>query len=28
MSEMTIGQLAREVDVNVETVRYYHRRGL
>ena len=28
MSDMTIGQLAREVDVNVETVRYYHRRGL
>ena len=28
MRDMTIGQLAREVDVNVETVRYYHRRGL
>lgn len=28
MSDMTIGQLASEVDVNVETVRYYHRRGL
>ena len=28
MSDMTIGQLAKEVEVNVETVRYYHRRGL
>lgn len=28
MQEMTIGQLAAAADVNVETVRYYHRRGL
>ena len=28
MSEMTIGQLADAAQVNVETVRYYHRRGL
>ena len=28
MQPMTIGKLAREVDVNVETVRYYERRGL
>jgi len=29
MSEsMTIGQLAREAQVNIETVRYYQRRGL
>ena len=28
MQEMTIGQLAEAADVNVETVRYYHRRGL
>lgn len=27
-SDMTIGQLAIEAEVNVETVRYYHRRGL
>ena len=27
-TEMTIGELARAADVNVETVRYYHRRGL
>jgi MerR family transcriptional regulator, mercuric resistance operon regulatory protein len=26
--EMTIGQLAEAAAVNVETVRYYHRRGL
>ena len=28
MQEMTIGQLAGAAQVNVETVRYYHRRGL
>jgi MerR family mercuric resistance operon transcriptional regulator len=28
MHEMTIGQLAQAASVNVETVRYYHRRGL
>ena len=28
MPEMTIGQLATAGGVNVETVRYYHRRGL
>jgi MerR family mercuric resistance operon transcriptional regulator len=28
MSEMTIGQLAAAAGVNVETVRYYQRRGL
>ncbi len=28
MSPMTIGQLALAGEVNVETVRYYHRRGL
>jgi MerR family mercuric resistance operon transcriptional regulator len=28
MQEMTIGQLAEAAAVNVETVRYYHRRGL
>lgn len=28
MEEMTIGQLAAAAGVNVETVRYYHRRGL
>src|SRR3954454_11002150 len=28
MQELTIGQLAEAADVNVETVRYYHRRGL
>jgi MerR family transcriptional regulator, mercuric resistance operon regulatory protein len=28
MQQMTIGQLAEAADVNVETVRYYHRRGL
>ena len=28
MPDMTIGQLAAAADVNVETVRYYHRRGL
>jgi MerR family transcriptional regulator, mercuric resistance operon regulatory protein len=28
MEQMTIGQLAREAGVNVETVRYYQRRGL
>ena len=26
--EMTIGELAKAAGVNVETVRYYHRRGL
>ncbi|MDQ2962161.1 MAG: Hg(II)-responsive transcriptional regulator [Pseudomonadota bacterium] len=26
--ELTIGRLARAADVNVETIRYYHRRGL
>src|SRR5687768_6273446 len=28
MKQLTIGQLARDADVNVETVRYYERRGL
>ena len=28
MPDMTIGQLAAAADVNVETVRYYHRRSL
>ena len=28
MSQMTIGRLAEAAGVNVETVRYYHRRGL
>ena len=28
MSRRTIGQLASQVGVNVETIRYYHRRGL
>jgi MerR family transcriptional regulator, mercuric resistance operon regulatory protein len=28
MQKMTIGQLAEAAEVNVETVRYYHRRGL
>jgi len=28
MQVMTIGQLAEAAQVNVETVRYYHRRGL
>ena len=28
MDEMTIGQLAEAARVNVETVRYYQRRGL
>lgn len=28
METMTIGQLARRADVNVETIRYYERRGL
>jgi MerR family transcriptional regulator, mercuric resistance operon regulatory protein len=28
MQEMTIGRLAEAAEVNVETVRYYHRRGL
>ncbi|GAB3627633.1 MerR family transcriptional regulator [Pandoraea terrae] len=28
MQEMTIGQLAGAAGVNVETIRYYHRRGL
>ena len=28
LREMTIGELARAAKVNVETVRYYHRRGL
>lgn len=28
MSEMTIGALARAAGVNIETVRYYERRGL
>jgi MerR family transcriptional regulator, mercuric resistance operon regulatory protein len=28
MESMTIGQLAAAAGVNVETVRYYHRRGL
>jgi MerR family mercuric resistance operon transcriptional regulator len=28
MEQMTIGQLAAAAGVNVETVRYYHRRGL
>ena len=28
METMTIGQLARQAQVNVETIRYYERRGL
>ena len=28
MGNLTIGQLARQAEVNVETVRYYERRGL
>lgn len=28
MKDLTIGQLAKNVQVNVETVRYYERRGL
>ncbi len=28
MENMTIGQLAKKADVNIETVRYYERRGL
>ena len=28
MEQLTIGQLARQAHVNVETVRYYERRGL
>ena len=28
MTQLTIGQLAAAAGVNVETVRYYHRRGL
>lgn len=28
MENLTIGQLAKQADVNVETVRYYERRGL
>ena len=28
MSELTIGSLADEAGVNVETIRYYQRRGL
>ena len=28
MAELTIGQLAKRARVNVETVRYYERRGL
>jgi MerR family mercuric resistance operon transcriptional regulator len=28
MSELTIGRLAEEAGVNVETIRYYQRRGL
>ena len=28
MSEMTIGKLATQTDVSVETIRYYERRGL
>src|SRR5688500_14392362 len=28
MNQLTIGQLARTAGVNVETVRYYERRGL
>lgn len=28
MPSLTIGKLAKEADVNVETVRYYERRGL
>ena len=28
MTEMTIGRLANESGVNVETIRYYQRRGL
>jgi len=28
MSKLTIGQLARQANVNLETIRYYERRGL
>ncbi len=28
MESLTIGQLAKKADVNIETVRYYERRGL
>jgi Hg(II)-responsive transcriptional regulator len=28
MEKMTIGQLAREAGINLETIRYYERRGL
>ncbi|MBI4596084.1 MAG: MerR family DNA-binding transcriptional regulator, partial [Candidatus Tectomicrobia bacterium] len=28
MEELTIGQLAKRAQVNVETIRYYERRGL
>ena len=28
MENLTIGQLAKKADVNIETVRYYERRGL
>jgi MerR family regulatory protein len=28
MSEMSIGELAKDTGVNVQTVRYYERRGL
>lgn len=28
MKDLTIGQLSKKADVNVETVRYYERRGL
>ena len=28
METYTVGQLAREADVNIETIRYYERRGL
>jgi MerR family mercuric resistance operon transcriptional regulator len=28
MSELTIGQAAREAGVNLETIRFYERRGL
>ncbi|RLD93207.1 MAG: Hg(II)-responsive transcriptional regulator, partial [Bacteroidetes bacterium] len=28
MEKFTIGQLAKKVNVNLETIRYYERRGL
>ena len=28
MTRLSIGQLAKQVNVNIETIRYYERRGL